>query len=134
MQMGTRSAQSRALECIKTILRRSKDSPMPKVTFLSVSSCERDLLQREKFHGTFDAAFVACSVTHFLTDEFVKNLKKEQGSCIVVESPLFLLHLAAEVQDKFGEHLGQICSSAGMRLEEGKDAKNVVLYRSVFEE
>ena len=44
-----------------------------------------------KFAGTFDGGFVACSVTHLITDKFMRNFRG--SAAIWVETPLFLLHV-----------------------------------------
>ncbi len=68
-----RMAQDRAFKYLSKVVRRVWDgrkgeveAQFPKVTFLSVSSAERDLMRKAKFTKTFHSAFVACSVTHFL--------------------------------------------------------------------
>ena len=50
-----------------------------------------------KLAGTFDGGFVACSVTHLITDKFLSNFR---GSApIWVETPLFLLHVDRLVEE-----------------------------------
>jgi hypothetical protein len=40
----------------------------------------------------------------------------------LVETPLYLLHIADEVQSKFRDHLGVSAGEMGMQLEEEEDA------------
>ena len=113
-------ARNRAVVYFKEIfetLRKTDDISWPLVTFLSVSSGEKDLLTRHKYHSTFDVVFIGCGVTHFLEESFVKNLKGDQESVIYVETPLFLLHIANEVQEKFKDHLNEICSKVKVKVE-----------------
>ena len=37
---------------------------------------------------------------------------------VLVETPLYLLHIAKEVQTKFKEHLDQICDECGLKVDE----------------
>ncbi len=43
-----------------------------------------------------------------------------------MESPLFLLHIASQVLDKFAEHLSGLCGGLGLQMfeEEDEDIKN----------
>ncbi len=72
-----RLSQSRALRWVTDLLKEvwnkvrgeeeaSSSTWLPKVTFLSVATAEKELLERNKFAGKFSSVFVACSVTHFL--------------------------------------------------------------------
>ena len=60
----------------------------------------------------------------------MRNFRTTNSVSVIVESPLYLLHLASEVQDKFGDHLGQVCAEAGLQMEEREGKKNVVLYHA----
>lgn len=76
------------------------------ITFLPVSSGEKDLLVKKKYHQKFDKIFIGCSVAHFLDKTLLFNLRpSEKGSELAVESPRYLLHLAHEVEKKFKEQL-----------------------------
>ena len=90
------------------------------VVFLPLTA-ERDIKRSAKeFEEKFDVSFIACSVAHLFTTEFTKNVVS--GGSIILETPLFLLHMAKEIQEKFKEHLQNIASngehSAGLKLED----------------
>ena len=56
---------------MKNIWQKSKgtddiSSLWPKITFMPLSSTERDILEKKKYKGYFHSAFIGCSVTHFL--------------------------------------------------------------------
>lgn len=110
-----RFSQVRALAAIKAIIAALKArQDRPKITFLSVSSAEKDLLDRKKFAQLFDVAFVGCSVTHLLEKGFEDNFKEQ--AIVYVETPLYLLHIAKEVQAKFKEHLAQMCGTRRLQI------------------
>ncbi len=80
-----RLSQSRALRWVTDLLKEvwnkvkgeeeaSSSTWLPKVTFLSVATAEKEMLERRKFAGKFSSVFVACSVTHFLQVETVHFL------------------------------------------------------------
>ena len=90
------------------------------IVFLPLTA-ERDIKRSSKeFDEKFDVCFIACSVAHMFTTEFTKNLIS--GGSIILETPLFLLHMAKEIQEKFKEHLQNIAlngeHSAGLKLED----------------
>ncbi|TRY68388.1 hypothetical protein TCAL_01422 [Tigriopus californicus] len=91
----------------RATLRTESSAPQPHtITFLPVSSGEKDLLVKSKYHQKFDKIFIGCSVAHFLDKALFLNLKNSQrGSELAVESPRYLLHLAYEVEQKFKEQL-----------------------------
>lgn len=100
-----------------------------------------ELFSRPKYHSKFDLVFIGCSLTHLLEDRIFKILKgtfhyachKDTSTSqdmfspisasghrenspplepiLFVETPLFLLHMADQVQTKYKEHLQEICST-----------------------
>jgi hypothetical protein len=81
-----------------------------KIVFLPLSA-ERDIKRSSKeFDNKFDVSFIACSVAHLFSTEFARNVVS--GGTVILETPLFLLHMSNEIQEKFKEHLRNITASA----------------------
>ena len=88
---------------------------MVSISFLPLV-CERELVKGQVYAERYDLAFVACSVTHQISAEFPQNIKS--GGLVVAETPLFLLHLSEQVQEKFREHLKELGTRCDMALKE----------------
>ena len=102
------------------------------MTFLPTSWLDHDLLSKPKFHGRFSATFIGCSVTHLAADSFTANMAAGGDAFLLIETPLYLLHIADEVLVKFKEHLKSAGQEMGMELEgedEKEDTKKCCLIR-----
>ena len=116
----SRPSQDLALARIKAMIenvekkvsnKEEPDSISIEIVFLPLSA-ERDIKRSSKeFENKFDVCFIACSVAHVFGKEFAKNIVS--GGAIIVETPLFLLHMAKEIQEKFKEHLMNITAGSG---------------------
>ena len=123
----TRPSQELSLSRIQELITKVEEKMKNKedeevrieVVFLPLTA-ERDIKHSTKqFEEKFDVSFIACSVAHLFTTEFSKNVVS--GGSIILETPLFLLHMAQEIQEKFKEHIQNITSngehSGGLKLE-----------------
>ncbi len=110
-----RSSQDIAMERVKNLVQRVREKsgagPQIRVVFMTLSS-GANLSKDEgsslssKLAGIIDGIFISCATTHLLTFRLIKALKTD-GS-IWVETPLYLLHMAHEVQERFKEYIGRI--------------------------
>ena len=112
------SRMKELLEKVQNKVENKEESKVKiEIIFLPLSA-ERDIKRSTKeFDNKFDVSFIACSVAHLFTTEFIKNVVAK-GS-VVLETPLFLLHMAEEIQEKFKEHIQNITSSvtsSGLKL------------------
>ena len=113
-------ALTRMRELIESIdvnkeVNKESTSVCIEIVFLPLSA-ERDIKRSSKeFESKFEVSFIACSVAHLFTTEFASNMVA--GGSILVETPLFLLHMAKEIQEKFKEHLLSITTSTTSGLE-----------------
>ena len=119
----SRPSQELALTRIKELIEnidqkvenKESTSVSIEIVFLPVSA-ERDIKRSSKeYENKFDVSFIACSVAHLFTTEFTRNVVA--GGSVIVETPLFLLHMAKEIQEKFKEHLLSITTSTTSGLE-----------------
>ena len=116
-----RTSQELSLERINALVEsiskkiKSNDNPEAiELIFLPLSA-ERDIKRSSReFENKFDVSFIACSVAHLFTTDFEKNMLS--GGLIIMETPLFLLHMAPEIQEKFKEHLLNITKSTASGL------------------
>jgi hypothetical protein len=107
------------LEAIITGIQEKMAKPAVKrvsLRFLPIST-DRDLAHDydpdeetafvAKHKGQFDQVFVGCSVTHLLTSSLAHCLKVQKESGLSVETPLYLLHMSRDVQERFKEYLSE---------------------------
>ena len=109
-ELATKRIQEIVDNIEEKISNKNNNSVSIEVVFLPLTA-ERDIKRSSKeFEDKFDVSFIACSVAHIFSTEFTKNIVN--GGSIIVETPLFLLHMAKEIQEKFKEHLINIISSS----------------------
>eukprot|EP00095_Tigriopus_kingsejongensis_P011024 maker-scaffold109_size355148-snap-gene-0.16 protein:Tk11024 transcript:maker-scaffold109_size355148-snap-gene-0.16-mRNA-1 annotation:"dynein assembly factor axonemal-like" len=109
-----RTATQNVFEYFQAQMTAEESIPI-EVTFLSIPRGERDLVLREKYHDTFDSIFVGCSVADFVSKNMLLNLNESSPSEMVIESPLYLLHLDEEVHVRFLEQMRGILNEECMR-------------------
>ena len=93
------------------------------------TNTDRDLLEPydpedetffvSKHKDKFDRVFIGCSVTQLLTKSLVHCLKRSSGKKVAIyfETPLYLLHMADEIQQKYKKYIklvskeyeGEVC-------------------------
>ena len=80
------------------------------IVFLPLSAESGIKRSSNEFENKFDVSFIACSVAHLFSTEFARNVVS--GGTVIMETPLFLLHMSNEIQEKFKEHLRNITASS----------------------
>ncbi len=61
----------------------------------------------------------------------MENLEGDDSE-VYVESPLFLLHIASQVLDKFAEHLTEMCRGLGLHQPEEEDVSDDIKNKNIF--
>lgn len=116
-----RTAQQLALKRVETMvenLHRKMDQPgsEKRICFRFLpTNIDRDLGEAfdpedmtffvEKNKEKFDRVFIGCSLTQLLTKGLLACLKRSSGIKIYVETSLYLLHMADQIQVQYKNYL-----------------------------
>ena len=84
-----------------------------KISFLPLV-CDRELGKGQMYADRYHLCFIASSVTHQMSIEFADNIKP--GGLVMAETPLYLLHMTKEIQEKFKEHLENLVEQCEMTI------------------
>ena len=121
LRTSEKLSQERLEVIIRSIHEKIAKTPENRVvlSFLPTNT-DRDILEPydpedetlfvSKHKHKFDTVFIGCSVTHLLTKSLIKCLKRPPKMTIHLETPLYLLHMADDIQQKYKQYLKRIAN------------------------